>query len=380
MNKIFLVIMSFLVFLAPVSAQRLPETIFKIGILLKVKSFNLSCEGRYNLYEMKTGEKASIKPMNDYLVKGEGSQIHINGRTFVSKVRLVAEESHTRIRVNGRRYHDNIMITCKNSKLTVINEIGLEDYIAGILKCEVNPGWPLESLKAQAVASRTYVLKNLRRHGSEGFDVCSQTHCQVYGGIESEEPKTNKAVEQTRGEVLTYDGKLAQALFHSSCGGYTENPNYVWSWNDDSPGYLKGRRDKYCSDSPQQYWKNRLKGDFIKKRLVKAGFKIGDIESIKISGRNKSGRAISLKIKHSKGTLTINAAKFRLAVDAWLVKSVMFSNIVRYGDSFEFRGSGWGHGVGLCQWGAKVMSDKNHDYKEILKFYYPGTQIEKWEE
>ncbi|MFH1369241.1 MAG: SpoIID/LytB domain-containing protein [Elusimicrobiota bacterium] len=380
MKNIFLLIMVSLICASASCAQRLPGTIMRIGILINVKSFNLSCEGQYYLYEMNTGEKSEIKPMNDYLVKGEAGDIKINGKSFRSKVRINSGKSGARIRINGRRYHDNILIVCKNSKITVINELGLEDYISGILPREVSPKWPKESLKAQAVVSRTYAMKNLKRHGSESFDLCSETHCQVYGGMESEDPRTTKAVEDTRNEVLTYDGQLAQALFHACCAGHTENPNYVWIWNSNSPKYLRGRTDKFCAGSPHGYWKNRIDGEFIRKRLVKAKYDVGKIESIRISGRNESGRAINLKINHSGGTLTINAAKFRLAVDPWLVKSTMFSSIVRYGKSFEFRGSGWGHGVGMCQWGAKVMSDKGYDYKEILKYYYPGTKIEKWEE
>jgi stage II sporulation protein D len=264
--------------------------------------------------------------------------------------------------------------------LTVINEIGLEDYLAGILPEEVNPGWPIESLKAQAVVSRTYALKNLRKHEKDGFDLCTETHCQVYGGVESEKKTTTEAVEQTRSEVLTFKGDLVQALFHACCGGYTEDPVNVWIWSAATPSYLKGRRDKFCKDSPHAFWKNRIEGEFISQRLNKAGFDVGKIESIRISGRDRSGRAELLKIKHSYGTLSIMASKFRLAVDPWLIKSTLFDKIVRYGSTFEFRGSGWGHGVGMCQWGAKVMSDKKYTYKEILKFYYPGTEVEKWEE
>lgn len=363
-----------------IHAQRLPETIMKIGVLLRQNSFNLSCEGKYYLYEFNSGNKTAIKPLNDYLVKGNGGTIKIDGISFVSKVRIVSEGVGNRIRINGKRYRDNILIRCKDGKLTVINEIGLEDYVAGILPREVNPKWPEESLKAQAVVSRTYALRNVRKHEADGFDLCSETHCQVYGGVETETPSTNAAVAETRGEVMTFEGKLAQTLFFACCGGYTEDPKYVWSWEAETPKYLKGRKDKYCENSPHEYWKNRIKGEFIRQRLAKAGFRIGDIENIRISGINRSGRAENLKIRHSEGTLTIKAAKFRLAVDAWLIKSTMFSNIVRYGDSFEFRGSGWGHGVGMCQWGAKVMADKRFKYTEILKYFYPGTEIERWEE
>lgn len=361
-------------------AQRMPETVIKIGLFVNARSFNLSCEGKYSAFELNSGDKFDIVPMNDYLVKGNGNRVQIDGRSFESKVRIVPADDKNRVRINGRRYRDSILVTCRDSKLTVINELGIEDYVAGILPREANPEWPLESLKAQAVVSRTYALKNVRKHDKYGFDLCTETHCQVYGGVESEKPRTTEAVEKTKGEVLTYEGKLAQALFHACCGGYTEDPKNVWVWESETPAYLRGRRDKYCADSPHQYWKNRVEGSVIEARLRKSGFNVGKIENIRISGHSRSGRVEMLRIKHSGGTLDIMAAKFRLAVDPWLIKSTLIDKIVRYGDAFEFRGSGWGHGVGMCQWGAKVMSEKGKDYREILEFYYPGTKIEKWDD
>ena len=170
-------------------------------------------------------------------------------------------------------------------RLTVINELGLEDYINGILSKEVNPDWPLESLKAQAVISRTYVLKNLRKHEKQGFDVCTETHCQVYGGVESEDKRTSAAVAATRAEVLVYKGELAQSLFHASCGGHTENPNCVWTWESDAPEYLKGVKDDFCADSPHQLWTSTVGAGFIGSKLIKSGYKVGSVKNITTSGR-----------------------------------------------------------------------------------------------
>src|SRR3989339_195768 len=351
--------------------KRLPESIVRVGIILNANSINVSCEGKYYIYEINTGRKTYIEPLDDHLMKLSGGRIYFDSKPFNPSIRLVSENAASSIRVNGRRYKDNLLVTVKNSKFNVINELGIQDYLCGILPREVNPEWGMEALKAQAVISRTYALRNMRRHDRDNFDLCTETHCQVYGGIESEKERTNLAVEKTRGEVLTFEGQLAQSLFHAACGGYTENPNYVWIWDSKPPKYLEGRRDKYCSQSPHNYWKGRIEGAKIKNRLIKAGYKLGDIKKISVDGRNRSGRAKYLKIVSSAGTLNINAAKFRLAVDPWLIKSVLFTDILSYGDSFEFRGRGWGHGVGMCQWGAKFMADKNYNYEEILHFYYP---------
>lgn len=369
-----------LLFPVALGAQRLPETIIKVGIVIDARSVNLSCEQSYYLYEMNTGEKTDIEPLNDYLVRGKGGSIIFNGKEFASPVRLVANVSDAHIRINGRRYRDNVMITAEKGKLTAINELGIDGYLFGILPAEASPEWSLETLKAQAVISRTYALRNLRRHGKDGFDICTQTHCQVYGGLESEDERSNRAVEETKGEVLVYKGELAQTLFHASCGGHTENPNNVWNWENEPPEYLEGRSDKFCKVSPHNDWKNRISADVIRARLSRAGYRVGAIKKIKISGEDGSGRAKFLKIYSRSGTTLVPASKFRMAVDTWLVKSTMFNDITRRGDDFEFSGRGWGHGVGLCQWGAKVMGDEGFDYREILRFYYPGADVEKWDD
>ena len=369
-------------FLSPVLcfSQRLPETIIRVGIVVGAKSFNLSCESGYSLYDTVSGMQKDIKPKDDYLVKTNGKGILLNGETYGPSIRLAAKKSGSFLRVDGRRYKDSILIIIRNKKLTVVNELGLEDYICGILPKEVNPDWPADALKAQAVISRTYVLKNLRKHDKEGFDICTETHCQVYGGVESEDPRTNAAVEATRGEVLVYKGELAQSLFHASCGGHTENPNCVWTWESATPEYLRGVKDKFCGNSPHQYWKNSVSAESLRTKLVKSGYSVGKITKITMSGSDDSGRPAKLKIKHSKGVLSIMPAKFRMAIDPWLIKSAFITDISAHGANFVFEGKGWGHGVGMCQWGAKEMGGKGYDYKKILGFYYPGTGVEKWDE
>jgi len=362
-------------------AQKIQESIVRIGIVQNAASVNISGDSSYYIYEMNTGKQTDLKPNDDYLVRCRDGNIYFNGTYFSSPVRLVADDSTGRVRINGRRYRDSVMLKCNKNKLTVINELGIENYLYGILPREVNPNWNAEALKAQAVVSRTYALRNMRRHMKDGFDLCTQTHCQVYGGVESEDLRTTLAVNNTRAEVLTFGGALAQTLFHASCGGHTENPDFVWVWERKSPAYLSGRRDTFCSDSPHNAWKNLLSPSFIQKRLSKAGYTLGEIKNISATGgKDSSGRTKLLKIIHTGGTLTIPAPKFRLAVDPWLIKSVLFTGIVRYRDGYEFRGKGWGHGVGMCQWGAKSMADKSYNYREILHHYYPGATVEKWDD
>ncbi|MDR3253598.1 MAG: SpoIID/LytB domain-containing protein, partial [Endomicrobium sp.] len=232
--------------------------------------------------------------------------------------------------------------------------------------------WRVEALKVQAVISRTYTISNLNKHSAQGFDLCSTTHCQVYGGAGVETDACNKAVLATQSEFLTYKGKFANTVFHANCGGHTENPQYIWNWKD-IPPYLKGVKCSYCKDAPYTNWEQTLDESFIRKKL--SNNNVGKIKKIKVKGKTAAGAAKELEILHSNGKLTLNAYQFRLAVDAWQIKSHFFNSIKKDGDKFYFKGRGWGHKVGLCQWGAKVMSEKGTNYKNILYHFYPGTKI-----
>ena len=207
----------------------------------------------------------------------------------------------------------------------------------------------------------------------------AQTHCQVYGGVESEDPRTNAAVEATRGDVLVYKGELAQSLFTPPAVA-TLRTLTAYGHGRHGPEYLKGVKDDFCSNSPHQNWKNSISGETVRVKLAKSGYATGKISKITMSGHDDSGRPEKLKIRGSKGTISITPAKFRMAVDPWLVKSAFITDIGVHGKDIVIEGKGWGHGVGMCQWGAKEMGGKGYDYKKILEFYYPGTSVEKWEE
>ncbi|MDI6641825.1 MAG: SpoIID/LytB domain-containing protein, partial [Elusimicrobiota bacterium] len=272
----------------------------------------------------------------------------------------------------------------KQQSLSVINEIYIENYCNGILPYEADTDWQLEALKVQAVVSRTYAMKNLGKHNSDGYDFCNNVCCEVYNGADGEKEISNKAVQETRGEVITYNGKLVNIFYHACCAGYTENPKYVWSWSIPVPDYLKGVECSFCKNSPHFSWTKTIDEKTIRNGLIKSGYSdIVKINSIELYGKTTSGRIkdIRIKYKSKKGKtkkIVLNAARFRLAVSPFLVKSTKIIAIKKLTkDTFEFSGNGWGHGVGLCQWGAKFMADKGYNYKQIINFYFPKTEIEK---
>jgi len=381
-NLFFGLIFSVIPILLPspsLASGRLPETIIRIGILENVHSVNISGDGDFEAIDLGTGRQVKLEDSNIYLILPASQGIRIGNEIFGPSVRLNSTSLGEMLRVNGRRYRDGIKILL-NSKgnLNVINELGVEGYLYGVMTREVSPEWSMEALKAQAVVSRTYVMKNLGKHDREGFDLSATITSQVYGGVEAEDPRTSEAVDLTQGEVITYNGELIKSFFHSNCGGHTEDVSNVWEGEERFP-YLKGRVCVFCKKSYQHYWEKTINKEMVKEKLNENGYNVGDIKEIRILGRSSSGRVTYLRIYHNRGRLDIRANNFRMIMDPSLIRSTLFA-IERMGSRIKFYGRGWGHGVGMCQWGAKGMAERGANYRQILQYYYPETKIEKWED
>lgn len=338
------------------------------GIILNTPSFTVGSLDDFFISDVLNKKLKLTKGIIEVSCSEEG--ISIKKHLLLPPLKI--ESSNGIIFANSKPYRGYLTIIKSENKINIINVLSIEDYIKGVLPMEAPASWCLEALESQAVISRTYAIANLNKHSAQGFDVCSTIHCQVYGGANVEAISSNKAILETQCKILSYNGKFAQAVFHANCGGHTEDPKYVWNWKD-TPPYLKGVKCGYCAAAPHTKWEKALSESFIREQL--SDNNIGKIKNIEIKGKTLAGAAKKLKITHSKGKVTLNAYKFRLAVDAWLIKSHTFDFIKADGNKFYFKGRGWGHKVGLCQWGAKGMAEKGKTYKEILAYFYPGTII-----
>ena len=271
----------------PTSSLSMPS-IVRVRILHARKSFTLSCTGPFTL----PGGK--VQPAKKVLtISPKGRQFVMGSKKYGSPIQVTPTQATDRLMVNHRRYRGTLSIESAGpNRVDVIEWVPLEDYLYGVLPREVGGDWPAEALKAQAVVSRTYVLANMATEPAQRFDLTNDVYSQVYGGLEDEVPAANQAVEATRGEVLiTKDGKPVEAFFHSSCGGRTEVPQYVWKGRTVSPDF-SSISDSYCSqEDPFYRWHLDLSGATIRARLRRVGIRIGEISKIKVLKRSPSDRA-----------------------------------------------------------------------------------------
>ncbi|MBU1598713.1 SpoIID/LytB domain-containing protein [bacterium] len=269
------------------------------------------------------------------------------------------------IKIGNRRYRGVFEIRRQGGGLLVINIVDLEEYLYGIIRREISTDWPLESIKAQAVLARTYALVN-KKHKNEGFDLCSDVHCQVYGGLEAEDKIAILACSATSGEILLLNEEFAPVYYHACCGGLISDIRDVWG----PPGlaYLKSKVCPYCRPSPHYNWQCKLSYANIAEKL-----NIKKVTKVERAGQD---RAREIIVHHEGRREAITANKFRNLFGSNLIKSTYFE-IEETWDGIRLIGKGWGHGVGLCQWGAKGMASQGADYEEILSFYFPGCLIKR---
>jgi SpoIID/LytB domain protein len=310
-----------------------------------------------------------------------------------------------------RRYAGELELTRDASgMLALVNVVDLEAYARGVINAEMEPNYPPEALKAQAVAIRSVALATLGRHRADGFDCCAEAHCQAYRGISGQTPVGNAAVDATRGQVLTYGGRLANAVYHAACGGHTENSSDVWGGPEvpylrgvpdnaraGNPGadgyraedqrlreYLTGAPPANCRQpdylNPTRFrWVRALTREQIEKSLADI-VGIGELIDLRPLQRGASGRIVRLEVRGTQGASTLSPESVIRRALGGLPSSAFV--VDRYCDDrgrpvvFVLWGAGWGHGVGMCQAGAAGMAQAGRTYREILAKYYLGTEIE----
>jgi stage II sporulation protein D len=265
-----------------------------------------------------------------------------------------------------------VHIVRKGKGFLVINQVDLEEYVKGVVPGEVNSAWHPEMLKAQAVAARTYALYQQMLSAAREYDVVATVQDQVYKGKYGVDAAVLRAVDETRGLVLTYQNAPIYAAFSSTAAGLTEDAMIVWS--KEYP-YLKGVECPFDLESPFYQWKASFRLDKLEQNLRQQGFAVGTIVSMEPVSFSRGGRVAKLRIVHSEGELILRGEDLRKTVGYSVVPSTQFT-IDSVGEYIVLSGYGAGHAVGMCQWGAKELAELGYPFSTILSYYYAGTELQ----
>lgn len=400
-------------------ASMVEAELVEVGLAFNLEEIRIAGDGEFFLLDLGSPNRSLLPwPGDQVIVTPVGDGLYLNDLP-ASNGPLLLLANDAQLAWEGRSYRGELLICNHNGKLNLINRLPLDDYLCGVVPKEIPAGWPRAALKAQAIAARTYTLANRQRHQADGFQLCATTHCQVYQGLGGEHPYTDQAVLETKGLVVTYQGKLISAVYHDSSGGYTKDASEVWN---QSVPYLVPALG-WDSASPYHHWTQSFSWAELQEKIGKAYPEIGMLQQLWPAGFSDDGRIIKLTLQGDAGEIMISGEHFRHAlgipssnmklgivygpeplVTLWWVRGQprpevtlleeeavaekaatlepdeeIFDQWSKLQDKvpirLEIRGAGRGHGVGLSQWGAKGMAEAGYNEKQILEHFYPGATV-----
>jgi stage II sporulation protein D len=377
--------------------------IVRVGLLVQVEDVQLGSTGTYAMSD-NDGVLVVGSDSDVFSVRREGNRLVVYTpggdlvETVVGKLTVETRSPNEHVTVNGARYPRRAdVVLDREGGLTVINVLDVETYLRGVIPLEIGhrQAGMLEAAKAQAVAARTYVAAHLGQYPDQGFDLHAGVRDQVYGPVDRRHPNADRAVWETRGMILEYQGQPIRANYASTCGGRTAGVEE--SFDADPIPYLRSHEDKVngkyaCERSRFFRWEESWNGDELKAVLVRTlpqvlgrpfeGVGIRDLEAV---DTGKSGRIVTLRITTDQAVYDLHKSQIRWALEttggtplrstAFTIQTWKRGQWIRM---LVTQGRGWGHGVGMCQWGAMQMSLDGYDYRRILEHYYPGTQLRPW--
>ena len=367
--------------LPPPAIQRVPE--IRVAVLRNALSARIGSGNAMARVFGPSGEAKVLAANSSVLVAANASGILIDGVQVVTgtTLRIESASAGEPLRVGAQEAAPKVVVHLAAGGLTIIAHVDMEEYLAGVLAGEVPERWHAEALKAQAIASRSYACYQAKKNTAELYDVDNTVMSQVFRPGARHNPVLDAAVGGTRGLILTDHGALFPAYFHSTCGGHTADVASVFP-EQANIGPLKGAPCSFCTASPSYRWKCTLNKEAVTQKLKSSyapaqnmGLLTG-LEFVDASGRN-SGRATQVRAHSKGGTVIVPGNQFRLLSGARDLKSLWIEQVADKGDVLEISGRGYGHGVGLCQYGAEGMAAAGHTYPQILGLYYPGADLKK---
>jgi len=306
------------------------QPILRVGIFLDQTEISVGGDGTFKIYNLKSSDLISEESNKIVKILPHNKGIEILKKGVYSGPIKIIPVGSAKIVVafNGQKYYYRgsieIDIDKEHRKLNVINIINIEEYLYGVLKKEISPSWPQEALKAQAVAARTFAIFNMNKYIDEGYNICASTNSQVYGGVNHEDPLTNKAVDETQGVIMVYKGKPINAVYHSDSGGYTEDSENVWG---SSLPYLRSVKSIFEEKvtPPHHTWSYSINEKDLAEKLQKQGYKINSIFSIESAKKSETGRINELILSADNNqVINIKTNDFRSLIGADLIRSTLF--------------------------------------------------------
>jgi len=376
----------------------------RVALFTNVDRITLGGTGAWRLYDDNGAHLQFVARASDaWTVKAEKGQLRAERDDGERAARRPApfvarpERANTFITVNGRPFRGDVIVRPGDHGLVVVDRLALEEYLRGVVPLEIGRRAVQEmaAVEAQAIAARSYATAHVRADAPRGFDLLSTISDQVYGGVNAEQPVADAAIAATRSLVLTWQGRVIAAPYSASCGGHTAGAEETWHEGD--PEYLRGVSDRvkgsdhfYCEIAPHFHWtreyQRRELDDVLADNLhafATVPGKVGIITDILVDGHTPSGRVAALRIVSDRGTYVVHGNDIRFALrsrEGEILPSTLFSmSVVHDGvgrvDVVRFTGTGNGHGVGMCQWGAIGRARDGASARAILRAYYPGAAV-----
>lgn len=355
-------------------AKQAPD--LRVGLASGRASLTITSAGGKATVQTESSKTITLTANTAAAIRWQAGAFLVGREKLRGDVLTIRPSGAGELALDGRRYRGSLELRHKGGGLIAVNIVPVDGYLRSVVPEEMPVDWPAEAIKAQSVAARSFALASRGRHASEGYDLCTTTHCQLYTGTTAEKSASNAAIKATRGEVLTYGGKPIEALFHTDSGGMTENSEDVWGSH---VPYLRAAKDTPAKTMP---WTKAISRADLEHKLAAKGHDIGKVRSLVLSplaigrsakDRTASGRVKTMTVKGTKGTATLSGTTWRSLLG---LKSTLFDAKLAK-DMVTFTGYGSGHGLGISQWGAERMAAKGASYAEILHHYYTGTKMQQ---
>jgi len=349
-------------------------TELRVGIQQGAKTVRVGASGNAVVTDGSGRTLGTLPPMLGFVAQVQGGQVVLH--TFRGRDLWVRPTDNSFVFISDDWYRGRLRLVARPDGLLAVNHVPLEEYLYSVVGSEMYPFWPLEALKAQAVAARSFILFRLRRPADPDFDVGRTVTWQAYKGYSRESDSTREAVTATTGQVVTYRGQIIEAVYHAASGGHTENVEDIWS----APRpYLRGVPD-FDQEAPVYSWQKT----FTQAELSRLLPGVGQVTSLTPVRTTPQGRVVEMRVTGTTGTKTFTGSELRRLLD---LRSTLFQVTPTRGDvastnpvnapdgGFEFQGRGFGHGLGMSQWGAFGLAQRGYNYQQILQYYYQGTEI-----